>query len=147
MRDYSYLKGNTFNRKHGRSFTPEYESWAQMRKRCLTPTNKDYPKYGGRGVTIYERWSDFNVFLEDMGYRPPGTVLDREDVNGDYEPANCRWVPIAQSNRNKRSNIRVQFSCQSMTLKEACRLAEVSYPAVHHRMKRHDLTFYQALQW
>ena len=141
----SRMFGNKFSFKHGMSFTPEYESWTQMRKRCLQPKNKDYANYGGRGIVICYDWSKFLRFYEDMGVRPDGMTLERRDVNGDYTPANCYWATVPAQNRNKRTSIRIQFACQSMTLKEACRLAEVSYAAIWHRMRRHGLTFYQAL--
>lgn len=79
-----------------------YGSWAAMRKRCLTVTDKDYAQYGGRGITIDSRWDSFRNFLEDMGERPEGKTLDRIDVDGNYEPSNCRWATASEQAQNKR---------------------------------------------
>ena len=73
-----------------------------MRQRCLNPNRPDYPRYGGRGITICEQWSSFNQFLADMGERPPGTSLDRKDNEAGYEPGNCRWATPMQQTANRR---------------------------------------------
>ena len=94
--------------KHGQTvngkFTPEYESWRAMHHRCRDKNHRDYPYWGGRGITVCERWSDFNNFLADMGSRPPGTSLDRyPNNNGNYEPGNCRWATASQQRQNQRT--------------------------------------------
>lgn len=96
------------NRKHGHvgsgHGTPEWNAWSCMRKRCTNPRHKFYRLYGGRGITICERWKDFMTFFADMGRRPsPRHSLDRIDNDGNYEPSNCRWATKAEQVRNSRA--------------------------------------------
>ena len=92
--------------RHGHkrgSGSPTYKSWYAMRQRCNDPNQIGYAKYGGRGVTVCERWSQFENFLADMGTRPPGHTLDRfPDPAGNYEPSNCRWATPLQQRHNRR---------------------------------------------
>lgn len=90
--------------KHGLSSIPEYAIWKAMRHRCESEGNPDWDNYGGRGITVCDRWSDsFEAFLEDMGSRPfPEAQLDRENNDGNYEPGNCRWVTAKVNANNRR---------------------------------------------
>ena len=73
-----------------------------MLQRCDNPRYQKYANHGGRGIAVCDRWYSFELFLADMGERPPGLTLDRKDNDGHYEPANCRWATYEQQNQNNR---------------------------------------------
>lgn len=97
---------------HGMSMTPEYVVWYSMVRRCTVPEMKQWMDYGGRGIKVCERWADpvlgVKNFYEDMGPRPHGCSLDRIDVNGNYEPSNCRWATYADQASNQRKRLRLE---------------------------------------
>ncbi|MDE2442378.1 MAG: hypothetical protein KGP14_15280 [Betaproteobacteria bacterium] len=91
---------------HGHSYpneSPTYISWECMLSRCTNPHDKSFKHYGARGINVCEQWRTFGNFLADMGERPPGTTIDRINVDGDYEPANCRWATAKEQRANQRT--------------------------------------------
>jgi hypothetical protein len=91
------------SKTHGMTQSREFQTWASMLQRCANPNHPGYAYYGGRGISVCEEWRcSFLAFFADMGERPPGCTLDRIDVNGNYEPGNCRWATAFVQTHNRR---------------------------------------------
>lgn len=117
--------------------TPEYRSWTSMIARCGCPTATDYSDYGGRGITVCDRWrTSFENFLADMGPRPKGTTLDRIDVNGNYEPGNCRWSTAIDQAMHRRDNTILTYDGRSLTLAEWARRTGIQSDTIGRRLER-----------
>ena len=103
---------------HGMSRTTEYQSWVDIKRRCFNPNDKGYPNWGGRGITVCDRWKNsFQNFFLDMGSRPtPKHSIDRIDNDGDYCPENCRWSTDVEQANNKRTNRLITIACVTLTI-------------------------------
>ncbi len=104
------------NRTHGASGSREYQVWHGMNQRCNGTADRNQ-HYHGRGIRVCKRWRCFENFLMDMGKRPtPRHQIDRIDVNGNYEPKNCRWVLPKEQQRNRRNNIPITLDGKTQCL-------------------------------
>ena len=138
-KEVSSKLGETRNLKHGRSHTPEFSSWTGMLGRCHVPTNKDYHRYGARGIYVCGRWREsFENFLADMGERPsPAHSVDRwPDNDGPYSPENCRWATVKEQARNRRNTRYVVFNGEEATLAECSERFGICGETVMQRMER-----------
>lgn len=123
-------------RKHGMFGTPIYGSWSAMLYRCRNPRSPAYKNYGGRGISVCPRWYSFEAFYADMAAGHwVGAEIDRIDPNGNYEPANCRWVSTKDNVRNKRNAVVVVYQGCERNLAQLCEELEVSRPHVLSRLK------------
>lgn len=114
-----------------------YKSWSNAKKRCYDPTANNYHNYGGRGIKICDKWLEpegrgFLHFLKDMGERPEGYELDRIDVNGNYEPSNCRWVSRREQSCNTRYNRVFEVEGQKLCISEIADKYGVKYHWLYH---------------
>jgi hypothetical protein len=128
---------------------PEWGSFNGMMSRCLNPNDKGYRRYGGRGITVCERWrvGGFWVFLADMGARPsPQHTIDRyPDNDGNYEPGNCRWATPKQQGRNRRSNRVIEFRGERRTVAEWSEVVGISRVTLLSRLDQLGWSVEEAL--
>lgn len=115
--------------------TPTYKAWMAMRMRCTQSAHKEYHRYGGRGITVCERWAIFANFLEDMGERPQGREIDRINNDGNYEPANCRWATHKEQMRNMSRNRILTLDGRSQTLADWADEAQLNYGTLRTRLR------------
>ena len=120
----------------GKIKTGTYDTWLNMKQRCLNPKNPRWPQYGGKGIAIDTRWLDFATFLSDMGSRPAGRSLDRINPHGNYEPSNCRWATPKEQQRNMRNNRLVTFQGQTLSVVEWAEKLHLNKSTLAHRLSR-----------
>lgn len=121
--------GNHNHRKHGDCRTRLYFIWKTMRQRCNNPNNGKCQRYGGRGIKVCLEWEDYPAFKRwaiANGYTD-NLSIDRIDVNGDYEPSNCRWANDIQQANNKTSNVMISYKGENLTMAEFCRKKNLNY--------------------
>jgi hypothetical protein len=121
---------------HDMRWHPFYRIWAKMRGRCLCKTDAAYLDYGGRGITICEKWSDFSLFVSDMGERPKGFTLERLDNDKGYSPDNCKWASRKEQARNRRSSRILEINGIEKCLAEWCEFYNLQYGTVLARINK-----------
>lgn len=114
---------------------PEYIVWCSMRQRCSNPNASKFEDYGGRGIRVCERWSRYENFLEDMGRRPSSShSIERIDVDGGYEPGNCRWATADDQSVNKRTSRKVTHEGRTLTTSEWAKETGINRSTIELRL-------------
>lgn len=133
---------------HGLSKHPLFSVWLCIKFRCYNPNSIGYKDYGGRGIKMCQLWiKDFVPFYNwalANGYEK-GLTIEIKNVNGNYEPSNCCWIPQAEQQRNKRTNVRVTIMNETKCLKEWCLLLGIKYKIAHQRLTRDKWSIVQVL--
>lgn len=121
--------------KHGMSQTRMFSIWTNMFERCYKPKNPNYKRYGGRGITICDRWNVFLNFYEDMkdGYAD-NLSIDRIDVNGNYEKSNCRWATCKEQSNNRRDTIYLTVDGETKIIEEWAKVSPVKLNTIRSRV-------------
>ena len=117
-RQHSLKHGHNKVKKRSRT----YSTWLSMLSRCTNPNYAGYKNYGGRGITVHERYLKFENFLKDMGEKPAGLTLDRIDNNKGYEPGNCKWSTHKEQNQNRRNTRNITYNGETHCLSEWARI-------------------------
>ena len=121
--------------RHGGYRSALYKIWHAMLDRCRNPAHQEFRNYGGRGITVCQRWLDFANFRADMAPRSRGGMLDRVDVNGIYEPGNCRWATALEQANNRRNNRRLTHNGETLTVATWARRLHVSKNCILYRLQ------------
>jgi len=132
---FNSLTKRTHGHKANGGITPEYQAWTSMIDRTTNPNCTNFHRYGGRGISVCDRWrNSFEDFFADMGNRPSiKHSLDRKDYNGNYEPSNCRWATRKEQSRNLHNNVRVPYKGESLTLQHISEKTGVPYTYLRYK--------------
>lgn len=121
---------------HGMSKTGLFTVWHMMIQRCFNEKHRHFASYGGRGITVCERWrNSFENFFADMGERPTGLTLDRINNDGNYEPGNCRWANRLSQANNRRNNHLVTHNGVTQTISQWARIKKMNKVTLKDRLK------------
>ena len=130
-------KNGRFEKKHGKKHTRIYGIWCAMKGRCANKHHKSFKHYGGRGIKVCDEWQKdflkFFVWANENGYAD-GLTIDRIDINGNYEPGNCRWVSYKQQNRNYSRNHLITFNGETLCLSDMAEKYGINKARLHHRL-------------
>ena len=124
-------------RTHLKTGTSLYTRWAEMKYRCTKLNHRNYKDYGGRGITVCEKWMDFEGFAEDMELTfSPELSLDRIDNDGNYEKSNCRWATRKEQGKNRRTTILYDYNGGKKSLKELTRELRLPQTALFYHVRK-----------
>ena len=134
--------------RHGMVNTHLWMSWYGMRVRCYEPKTNGYENYGGRGITVCDEWKNsfenFRDWALSHGYKD-GLTIDRIDVNGNYEPSNCRWATNKEQSNNKRNNHVLELSGEKHTISEWSEITGINKNTIHSRVVKYGWSVERAL--
>ena len=131
------VRNGLATKRHGETRSSTYKTWITMKARCLNPSDQAYGDYGGRGIRVCERWlNSYESFAEDMGKRPGGMSIERINVNGNYEPSNCKWATAKEQTRNRRCTLQAVYKSTKMSLSEAAERSGIPYRVLRERKQR-----------
>lgn len=121
---------------HGDYQNSTYNSWSTMKQRCTNPSTPGYEKYGGRGITYDPEWESYENFKRDMGQRPEGTTLDRQENDQGYSKNNCRWASNEVQQNNKSNNIQVELAGENFSVSQLAQRYSLPASAIYARHYR-----------
>lgn len=133
--------------KHGGANTTLYRRWCSIIHRCESPCSPYYKNYGARGIKVCDEWHDFSKFKEWVIKTRPQEdyTVERIDVDGDYCPSNCTWIPLGEQARNRRTNVIIEYNGEKHILVEWCEILNLNYKLVHNRIYKLGWSFEQAI--
>ena len=123
-------------KRHGKSRSPIYLCWQNIRQRCFNPKMPHYERYGGRGITVCDRWMVFENFVADMGERPPNMTLERIDNDGPYSPENCRWATRKEQSNNRFCNVRITYNNETLTVAQWSERTGIHHNTISLRLEK-----------
>lgn len=141
-------KKNSENCTHKMSKTRLYQEWAGIKARCVYKNSVNNSDYGGRGIKMCKEWADSFVAFRDWalqnGYRDDLTI-ERIDVNGEYCPENCKWIPKSEQSSNRRSCIIITYNGKTQNLNDWCKELKLDYKRTNNRIKKLGWSFEKAI--
>jgi hypothetical protein len=120
---------------HGLSYYPLFSAWYGMMRRCYNKKDKKFSWYGGKGITVCERWHDPQKFIDDMGDRPEGMTLDRKNSDLGYFPENCRWATQRTQHNNRNCTIILELDGESKSLADWADITGMNQSTIYYRKK------------
>lgn len=132
---------------HGQTKTKLYGVWQGMKRRCYCPTDKSYKNYGGRGIHLHESWLNFENFREwsiQNGYKE-GLTIERIDVNKNYEPSNCTWIPLKRQARNRRTTHYLSYNGETFSITEWAEKTGIPRKTISQRINNYGWSVDKAL--
>ena len=148
FKDEMIAKTGKNNVTHGMRYTKIYKIWEGMKRRCNSEKAERYSSYGGKGITYIKEWEQFVPFHEwaiNNGYEE-GLSIDRIDVNGNYEPSNCQWIPLEQQAYNKTNSNVVEYKGKKITIGELAKLTNKPYHLLYQRIVKLEWTIEDAVK-